>query len=188
MKNFDQLNNQDLHNLLKTGTKTVTVYPSIIVPFQSTRDCNRIKIGISRKFIDWQKPFNSPWLRRILLKWRLLLKDFVNDGFSEWRFEIWEEDVKASIRQRRLIWGRYPQKICVEDFRENCESAWDRLHTARLLTPGFMFPRPLDTDIYIYKMEEMYVSGERESWHCLALHTSNRGAVFRKSWPAAHRD
>ena len=93
LKNFDQLNNHNLHNLLKTDTKTVTVYPSIIVPFPSTRDCNRIKIGISRKFIDWQKPFNSPWLRRILLKWRLLLKDFVNDGFSEWRFEIWEEDV-----------------------------------------------------------------------------------------------
>ena len=77
LKNFDQLNNQDLHNLLKTGTKTVTVYPSIIfVSIQSARDCNRIKIRISRKFIDWQKPFNSPWLRRILLK------DFVNDGFS----------------------------------------------------------------------------------------------------------
>ena len=106
------------------------------------------------------------------------------ERFCQWwflRVEIWD---MASIRQRRLIWGRYPQKICVEDFRENCESAWDRLHTARLLTPGFMFPRPLDTDIYIYKMEEMYVWGERESWHCLALHTSNRGAVFRKSWPA----
>ena len=86
------------------------------------------------------------------------MKDFIKDVFSE--EEICEEDVK-DVFSEKSRW--------ISEMRANCASASIRLHTARLLTPGFMFLHsPAAPDIYTQSGRSEHFWRERAG---IALHT-----------------
>ena len=125
--------------------------------------------------LQWSlKTDKSPCRRGIFQEWRRKLKDFVKDVFSEEETAPCEEDVGFQDEGKLHVCFIPSFILSVYNTIIHASSSY-RLHSARLLTPGFMFnPLPPNAaDIYTENGGTVHFRSVRES----TAYISNRGPV-----------
>ena len=115
--------------------------------------------------LQWSlKTDKSPCRRGIFQEWRRKLKDFVKDVFSEEETAPCEEDVGFQDEGKLHVCFIPSFILAVYNTIIHASSSY-RLHSARLLTPGFMFnPLPPNAaDIYTENGRTVHFRSVRES-------------------------